>query len=167
MSPVVAALIIQGVVILLLVGAGAGLYRRIRELELATFHGVGLTVANVMADGRGGLVTPGRRSIVLKINRRCPVCEDILDALEGLLHQVPTDAEVVVVSDDPNFDRPLPSGVRVIRDPAVWRATPVPYAPALLVVDERGTVTFTSPVGSGEVLDELLRTSMASKEVQP
>ncbi len=154
MNPVVAALVVQAVLIVLLLAAGAGLYRRVRELELATFRGIGLSLT-ATASGVSAL-TAGRRAVVVKINRRCPVCEDILGAIDLASAQLPADTDVVVVSDDPHVSWRSSGRVRVVSDPAVWRSINVPYAPALLVVDENGMVSFSSPVGSAQVLTEII-----------
>lgn len=112
MNPVVAALVVQAVLIVLLLAAGAGLYRRVRELELATFRGIGLSLT-ATASGVSAL-TAGRRAVVVKINRRCPVCEDILGAIDLASAQLPADTDVVVVSDDPHVSWRSSGRVRVV-----------------------------------------------------
>lgn len=156
MDPLTAAVVVLAVLVILICAAAAGLYRRVRELELAVYKGVGLNIT----DGHGGgdapvLSSPGHTSIILKINRRCPVCEELLAAAARLASRV-DDAELVVLSDDPGFDRNMPDTVRVVRDPDAWRAVTVPYVPAILVVDERGTVVYTAPGGSPEVLERVI-----------
>lgn len=155
MEPLTAAVIILAVLTLLMFAAGAGLYRRIRELELATYKGVGLSLGAGQSNGELlSLTTPGRKSVIVKINRRCPVCDELLREVSQIAPHV-DDVQIIVLSDDPGFDQPLPEQVRVVRDPDAWRAVTVPYVPALLVVDERGVVVHTSPGGSAEALDRI------------
>lgn len=153
MDPITAALVILSVLTALLFAAGAGLYRRVRELELAVHTGVGLGVP--IGDGPvPALGAPGRTTIVVKVNRRCPVCEEVLDAVARLAPTLPGDAGFTVLADGPGVAVALPEGVRVVEDPDVWRSVTVPYVPALLVVDERGTVVHTAPAGSARAVAE-------------
>lgn len=143
-DPIIAALVILSVLTALLFAGGAGLYRRIRELELAVHTGVGLGVP--IGDGPlPALGVPGRTTIVVKVDRRCPVCEEVLDAVGRLAPALPRDAGFTVLADGPGVAAGLPEDVRVVRDPDVWRSVTVPYVPALLVVDGRGTVVHTAP----------------------
>jgi hypothetical protein len=171
-DPLAAAVIVLAVLVVLLFAAGAGLYRRIRELELATYRGVGLTLGgadgatgSVGADLSRGLVSPGRTTIVLKLNRRCAVCDELLAALPRISLDLPTGLRLVVLSDDAGFDREVPDGVDVIRDAAAWRAVTVPYVPAIVVVDDRATVVYTAPAGSAGALDDVVRRMADRKEV--
>ncbi len=157
MEPITAAVVILAVLMLLMFAAGAGLYRRVRELELATYKGVGLS----LGAGPGGaealtLTTPGQKSVIVKVNRRCPVCDELLAEVAQLATRLDDDIQLVVLSDDPGFDRVLPERVRVITNPDAWRAVTVPYVPALLVVDERGIVVHTSPGGSAQALERVV-----------
>lgn len=167
MEPLTAVVIILAVLVLLLFAAGAGLYRRVRELELATYSGVGMRLTPGSDAQSNGLAVPGGTTMVIKINRRCAICDEVLLAAATLALTLPPDLSFAVLSDDPEFDKPLPDSIRVIRDPAIWRAAGVPYTPALLVVDENGVVGYTAPVGSGEALTELVGRAMATrKDVQ-
>ncbi|WP_214324472.1 hypothetical protein [Nonomuraea sediminis] len=167
MDPLTAVVIVLAILVLLLFAAGAGLYRRVRELELATYSGVGLRLAPEPGAQASALAVPGGTSMVIKVNRRCPVCDDVLVAAGRLAATLPSDMSFAVLSDDPGFDKPLPDTIRVIKDPALWRAAGVPYTPALLVVDDKGVVGFTSPVGSGEALTEIVERAVANrKELQ-
>lgn len=152
-DPIIAALVILSVLTALLFAGGAGLYRRIRELELAVHTGVGLGVP--IGDGPlPALGVPGRTTIVVKVDRRCPVCEEVLDAVGRLAPALPRDAGFTVLADGPGVAAGLPEDVRVVRDPDVWRSVTVPYVPALLVVDGRGTVVHTAPAGSARAVAE-------------
>jgi hypothetical protein len=154
MSPITGAVVVLGVVVILLFAGGAGLYRRVRELELAVYNGVGRNLATAHpSTAVRSLATPGRTSIILKINRRCPICEDLIATARRIAPGLPSDVQLVVLSDDPDFDKFLPENVRVIRDPDAWRAVTVPYVPALIVVDEQGLVVHTEPGGSTGALE--------------
>lgn len=161
MEPTTAAVIILFVLVAMLMAAGAGLYRRVKELELATYNGVGVKLAQEsLSIGR-----PGATTIVAKINRRCPICEDVVATIARLAPDLPENVGFVVVSDDPGFDKQLPESVQVITDPQVYRSISVPYTPALLVVDEQGVIVFTTPAGSGDVVVDLAERAVARKEV--
>ncbi|MEU1723016.1 hypothetical protein ACNF49_38040 [Actinomadura sp. ATCC 39365] len=167
MEPLTAVVIILAVLVALLFAAGAGLYRRVRELELATYNGVGVRFAGAAAGPEAqanGLAVPGATTMVIKVNRRCPICDDVLLAAAGMAADLPSDLSFTVLSDDPGFDKSLPGSIRVIKDPAIWRAASVPYSPALLVVDENGVVVFTAPVGSGEALTEIVERAVANRK---
>jgi hypothetical protein len=163
-EPLTAAVIILAILVLLLFAACAGLYRRVRELELATYSGVGVRLATGPDTQANALAVPGGTTMVIKVNRRCPICDDVLQAAARLAITLPRDLSFAVLSDDPAFDKQLPESIRVIKDPAVWRAAGVPYTPALLVVDENGVVGFTSPVGSGEALTEIVERAVATRK---
>ena len=166
MNPLVAAVILEAVAIVLLLAAGAGLYRRVRELELATFRGIGLSITGTSGAGAGAALNAGRRALVVKVNRQCAVCAEILSAIDEASARLPSDTDVVVVSDDPSLGWRSAGRVRLVTDPLVWRSIAVPYAPAMLVVDEQGTVTFSSPVGSAAALTDLItRTFPITSEV--
>ncbi|MER6582497.1 hypothetical protein [Nonomuraea sp. NPDC001023] len=165
MEPLTAVVIILAVLVALLFAAGAGLYRRVRELELATYNGVGVRFAAAGPEAQAnGLGVPGATTMVIKVNRRCPICDDVLLAAAGMAAGLPSDLSFTVLSDDPGFDKSLPGSIRVIKDPAIWRAASVPYSPALLVVDENGVVVFTAPVGSGEALTEIVERAVANRK---
>lgn len=165
MDPLTAGVVVLAVVVVLLIAACAGIYRRLRELELATYHGVGMRFGT----GQGGQTlsgfgTSGGTTFVLKINRQCPVCDELLVAVNKFASDLPEGYSLTVLSDDPRFDKKVPAEVSVIRDSQVWRSVTVPYTPALLVVDEQGTVAFTTPVGSGEALVEVVERVVARRE---
>ncbi|MBG0829964.1 hypothetical protein HS041_19535 [Planomonospora sp. ID67723] len=160
MEPTTAALVILFVLVALLAAAGAGLFRRVKELELATYNGVGIQLPQEsLSIGR-----PGATTLVAKINRRCPICDDVVAAIAKLAPELPDDVSFAVISDDPAFDKPLPENVQVVTDAKVWRSINVPYTPALLVVDEQGTIVFTTPAGSGEAVAALVERAAARKE---
>lgn len=169
MSPTSAAVIVLAVLVGLLFAAGAGLYRRVRELELATYNGVGVRFGGGQDEqARSVITTEDGTTLVVKINRQCSICDDVLLAIGKLAPELPGDHAFAVVSDDPGFDKSLPDGVRVIKDPAIWRSVTVPYAPALLVVGPDGLVVFTTPLGSGDALAEFVeRAVLKRKEMQP
>lgn len=157
MDALTAAVIILAVLVVLLFAAGAGLYRRVRELELATYNGVGLRLGGTAAGaGSRSIAAAGQTTIILKINRRCPICDELLERVHSVAPDLPEEVQLVVLSDDPSFDRVLPRGVRLITDPATWREVTVPYVPALLVVDEQGIVTYSTPAGSVNALDAVV-----------
>ncbi|WP_067134714.1 hypothetical protein [Microtetraspora malaysiensis] len=164
MEPLTAVVIILAVLVALLFAAGAGLFRRVRELELATYSGVGLSVATGPDAQASGLAVPGGTTMVIKVNRRCPICDEVMLAAAALTATLPADMSFTVLSDDPGFDKALPDSIRVIKDPAIWRAARVPYTPALLVVEENGVVVFTAPVGSGEALTEIVERAVATRK---
>ncbi|GLW96377.1 hypothetical protein [Microtetraspora sp. NBRC 16547] len=168
MDPTSAAVIVLAILVALLFAAGAGLYRRVRELELATYNGVGVRFgAGQDEQARSAVTTPDGTTFVVKINRQCPICDELLLAIGKLAPGLPADHSFAVVSDDPGFDKSLPSEVRVIKDPAIWRSITVPYTPALLVVGADGLVAFTTPVGSGDALvDVVERTVAIRREVK-
>ncbi|WP_214413834.1 hypothetical protein [Sphaerisporangium fuscum] len=169
MDPTSAAVIVLAVLVALLFAAGAGLYRRVRELELATYHGVGVRLgAGQDEPTRSAVTTPDGTTLVVKINRQCSICDEVLLAVGKLAPTLPGDHSFAVVSDDPGFDKSLPEQVRVIKDPAIWRSITVPYAPALLVVGADGLVVFTTPVGSGDALVDVVdRVLDRRREPQP
>lgn len=165
MDPIAAAVLILFVLVALMFAAGAGLYRRVRELELATYRGVGMRVTTAEGgEERVGIGRPGETTIAVKINRRCPVCEDVLLAVGKLAAELPDGVGFTVVSDDPAFDKELPESVQVVRDPQVWRSINVPYVPALLVVDAQGIVVHTTPAGSGEIVSETVERVIARRK---
>lgn len=164
MEPLTAVVIILAVLVALLFAAGAGLYRRVRELELATYNGVGVRFAAGSDTQANALAVPGGTTMVIKVNRRCQICDEVLLAAAGMAASLPPDLSFSVLSDDPGFDKSLPGSIRVIKDPAIWRAASVPYSPALLVVDENGIVVFTAPVGSGEALTEIVERAVATRK---
>ncbi|GII75747.1 hypothetical protein Sru01_07290 [Sphaerisporangium rufum] len=168
MAPTSAAVIVLFVLVALLFAAGAGLYRRVRELELATYNGVGVRLgAGQNEQARSAITTPNGTTLLVKINRQCSICEDVLLAIGKLAPELPPDHSFAVVSDDPAFDKSLPGEVRVIKDPAIWRSVSVPYAPALLIVDPDGVVMFTTPLGSGDALVDVVQKAVAvRKEAQ-
>ncbi|MFE3452087.1 hypothetical protein ACFXJ8_24520 [Nonomuraea sp. NPDC059194] len=166
MDPITAAVLILFVLVALVFAAGAGLYRRVRDLELATYNGVGVRLA-AGGEESAGIGRPGQTTIAVKVNRQCPICEDVLLAVGKLAADLPEGVGFTVVSDDPGFDKELPGSVQVIRDPKVWRSVTVPYVPALLVVDEQGIVVHTTPAGSGEIVSETVdRVIARRKEVK-
>ncbi|MEV0597403.1 hypothetical protein [Nonomuraea cavernae] len=157
MDPTSAAVIVLGILVALLFAAGAGLYRRIRELELATYNGIGVRFgAGQDEQARSAVTTPNGTTLVVKVNRQCSICDDVLLAIGKLAPQLPADHSFAVVSDDPGFDKSLPGEVRVIRDPAIWRSVTVPYTPALIIVGADGLVVFTAPLGSGDALVDVV-----------
>lgn len=165
MEPLTAAVVVLAVLMLLVISAGAGLYRRVRELELATYRGVGLKLgAGANGDGARSIAVAGRRTVAVKITHRCPVCEEVVAAVRRLAPSYQDELQFVVLSDEPR-DRgvtaTLPESVRVISDPAAWRALGVPYVPALLIVDEQGTVVHTTPAGSAAVVEDCVRRAAA------
>jgi hypothetical protein len=168
-DPTSAAVIVLAVLVGLLFAAGAGLYRRIRELELAAYNGVGVRFgAGQDEQARSAITTPDGTTFVVKINRQCPICDDLLLAIGKLAPGLPGDHSFAVVSDDPGFDKTLPEGVRLIKDPAIWRSVAVPYTPALIVVGADGLVVFTAPLGSGDALVEIVERAVTRRqEVQP
>jgi hypothetical protein len=156
-EPVTAALIVLSVVVVLLAAAGAGLLRRVRELELAVYRGVGIRFSGTQLPRAGVTVTsPGRVAVVAKLTRQCPVCAEVLRAIGESAAAGPEELEYVVVSDDPDLTRDAPAGLTVITDPAVWRAVQVPFVPALLIVDPHGVVVDSVPAGSGEVVADVV-----------
>jgi len=159
-SPLTAAVVALAIFTVLLAAGSAGLYRRVRELELAVYNGVGANLGGGPGQSAGSalrsLISPGRTSIIIKINRQCPVCDELMAGVRTIAPRLDNDLQLVVLSDDPTFDRLFPENVRVIKDPDAWRAAAVPYVPALLVVDERGTVVNTMPGGSVEALEEVV-----------
>jgi hypothetical protein len=136
----------------------------VRELELATYSGVGVRLATDPHTQANALAVPGGTTMVIKVNRRCPICDEVLLAAAEMAATLPSDLSISVLSDDPGFDKSLPDSIRVIKDPAIWRAASVPYTPALLVVDENGVVVFTAPVGSGEALTEIVERAVATRK---
>jgi hypothetical protein len=155
-EPLTAGVIVLAVVVALLFAAGAGLYRRVRELELATYQGVGVRFGGEQAQQSLSGFTPNGTTFVVKINRQCPICDELVLAVGRLSPELPAGYSFALLSDDPRFDKPVPAGVNVIRDPALWRSVTVPYTPALLVVDDGGVVVHTTPVGSGDALTEIV-----------
>jgi hypothetical protein len=163
MEPLTAAVIVLAVLVLLLAAAGAGLLRRIRELELSVYRGIGLHLTGPASTQAGGAVAvPGAVTVVAKVNRRCPVCAEVLRVLGERAAAGLRGVELVVVTDDPQLAERVPAGLRVISDPAVWRAVEVPFVPALLVVDQHGIVVETTPAGSGDVVADVVRRAVAS-----
>jgi hypothetical protein len=162
-DPLTAGVIVLALVVVLLFAACAGLYRRIRELELATYSGIGHRFGAEQAQQSLSGFTPNGTTFVLKINRQCPVCDELVAAVGGLAPKLPAGYSFALLSDDPGFDKPVPGAVNVIRDPKLWRSVTVPYTPALLVVDEKGVVAFTTPVGSGDVLTEFVERVVAKE----
>lgn len=169
MEPTTAAIIVLAVLVGLLFAAGAGLYRRVRELELATYEGVGVRFTSGQHEqARSAITRPDGTTLVVKINRQCSICDDVLVAVAKLAPELPEDHSFAVVSDDPGFGKSLPETVRVIKDPEMWRSITVPYAPALLVVDPDGLVVFSTPVGSGEALVDVVERALEKRrEAQP
>jgi hypothetical protein len=151
MDPVIGIIILLAVFVLLLFAAGAGLYRRVRELELAVYHGVGQNLVGTnTANALQSLASPGRTTVILKVNRRCPVCDDLLGGVARMAPGLRNDIQLTVLSDDPQFDKPLPENVRVVKDADAWRGLTVPYVPAVVVVSADGVVIHTEPGGSVE-----------------
>lgn len=161
MEPTTAAIVVLAVLMLLVISAGAGLYRRVRELELATYKGVGLKFgATSGADGVPSIAVAGRRTVVVKVTRRCPACDEVLAAIRRVAPSYENELQFVVLTDEadhPDLASNLPERVRVISDPGAWRAVGVPYVPALLIVDEQGTVVHTTPAGSATVVEDCVR----------
>ncbi|MEV6814006.1 hypothetical protein [Micromonospora sp. NPDC051296] len=137
--------------VLLLFAAGAGLYRRVRELELAVYHGVGQSLVGTnTANALQPLATTGKTTVIVKVNRRCPVCDDLLGGVARIAPGLGDGIQLTVLSDDPQFDKPLPENVRVVKDADAWRALTVPYVPAVVIVSADGVVLHTEPGGSVE-----------------
>ncbi len=158
MEPTTAAIVVLAVLMLLVISAGAGLYRRVRELELATYRGVGLKFGG--ADGAHSIAVAGRRTVVVKVTRRCPACDEVLAAIRRVAPSYENELQFVVLTDEADHAdlvKNLPERVRVISDPGAWRAVGVPYVPAVLIVDEQGTVVHTTPAGSATVVEDCVR----------
>lgn len=167
MAPTTAALIVLCVLVLLLVAAGAGLLRRVRELELAVYRGVGLRFAGTGAEQQSlSITTPGRVTVVAKVTRQCPVCAQVLAAMVDAAQSMDGALDFVVLSDDQKLPVQATDRLRVITDPTTWRAVDVPFVPALLVVDEQGIVVNTTPAGSGEAVTDLVRRTRALGTVE-
>jgi hypothetical protein len=167
MSPSTAAILILTVVVLLLAAAGAGMLRRIRELELAVYRGVGIRFAS--SPGRApapAITTPGRVSVLAKLTGRCPVCADVLRGLGDSAAASDGTIDLIAVSDDADLPGKAPAGVTAIADPAVWRSVEVPYVPALLIVDEHGVVVENIPAGSGDVVADVVARAKALSKVE-
>lgn len=151
MDPIVGIVILLAVLVILLFAAGAGLYRRVRELELAVYRGVGQNLVGTnTTNALQPLATIGKTTVIVKVNRRCPVCDDLLRGVAQIAAGLGNDLQLTVLSDDPQFDKPLPGNVRVVRDADAWRALTVPYVPAIVVVSTDGVVLHTEPGGSVE-----------------
>lgn len=148
-----AAVIAEAVVILLLAAAGAGLLRRVRELELATYNGVGINLGTSDALP----LDLQRPTMLVKLTQHCSVCDDIARSANDLADELPDTVDLVLVVERSDSGRPHPGRAQTLVDPALWRALPVPYAPALLDVDASGTIVNSQPIGSVERLRELLR----------
>jgi thiol-disulfide isomerase/thioredoxin len=161
MTPVTAALIVLTVAVVLLAAAGAGLLRKVRELELAVYRGVGLrfTVPQLAHDAPR-VTTPGRVAVVAKLTRHCPVCVEVMQAMEKSAKEHAGALEYVVVGDDPEIGREPPPGLTVITDLAVWRAVQVPFVPALLIVDGQGIAVDSLPAGSGEAVADIVERAL-------
>ncbi|WP_146605670.1 hypothetical protein [Micromonospora craterilacus] len=137
--------------VLLLFAAGAGLYRRVRELELAVYQGIGQNLVGTnTANALQPLATKGKTTVIVKVNRRCPVCDDLLGGVARIAPGLGNSIQLTVLSDDPQFGKPLPENVRVVKDADAWRALTVPYVPAVVVVSADGVVLHTEPGGSVE-----------------
>lgn len=161
MTPVTAALIVLTAAVVLLAAGGAGLLRKVRELELAVYRGVGLNFAGPQLGHEGArITTPGRVAVVAKLTRHCPVCADVMRAMGDSAREHPDTLEYVVVGDDPELGQDSPAGLTVITDPAVWRAVQVPFVPALLIVDQHGIAVDSMPAGSGDAVAEMVERAM-------
>ncbi|HZM80909.1 MAG TPA: hypothetical protein VFC19_34735 [Candidatus Limnocylindrales bacterium] len=166
MAPVTAALIVLTLAVVLLAAAGAGLLRKVRELELAVYRGVGLKFAGPQLGQDGPRVTtPGRVAVVAKLTRHCPVCAEVMQAMGTSAQADPDTLEYVVVGDDPELGRDAPAGLTVITDPAVWRTVQVPFVPALLIVDQHGTAVDSMPAGSGQAVADIVKRAMKLRVV--
>ncbi|MGC5031146.1 hypothetical protein [Micromonospora sp. DT229] len=163
MDPLTAGVIVLALVVVLLFAACAGLYRRLRDLEMAVYNGVGLRFGGEQAQQSLSGFDLNGTTFLLKINRQCPVCDELVLAVGRLAPTLPAGHSFALLSDDPHFNKPVPDGVKVIKDPKLWRSVPVPYAPALLVVDEQGLIAFTTPIGSGEALDDFVGRATAKE----
>ena len=167
MDGLTAAVIILAVLVLLLFAAGAGLFRRVRELELATYNGIGLNFATGQGDQQlANVASVGTTTLIVKVTHRCAVCEEILATVAQEARSLPPRVSISVVSDDPAFAWDMPTTVRVFTDPSLFRSLTTPYTPALLVVDEHGMVIFTTPAGSGVVVTNTLQRLASRKEVK-
>lgn len=167
MEPLTAAVIALALVVALLFAACAGMYRRLRDLEMATYNGVGLSLGGEQASQSLSGFTPNGTTFLLKINRQCPVCEELILTVGKIAPSLPAGFSFALLSDDPQFNKPVPEQVKVIRDPKLWRSVTVPYTPALLVVDDKGLVAFTTPIGSGDALNEFVeRATTMEMEMQ-
>jgi hypothetical protein len=167
-DPLTAGVIVLAVVVALLFAAWSGLYRRVRELELATYHGIGVRFgAEPDREGLPGIAAPTGTTFVLKLNRQCPVCDELVLEVGSLAPKLPSGYSFTLLSDDPQFDKPVPTEVRIIRDLMAWRSVTVPYAPALLIVDEQGIVVLTAPVGSRNALLNLVEKVLAKHREVP
>ncbi|WP_214324604.1 hypothetical protein [Nonomuraea sediminis] len=165
MDPVAAAMIILAAFTLILAAAGAGLYRRVRELELATYQGVGLNVAQSDPTGTlAELAAPGRMTVAVKINRQCSICDELVATIRRIAPSLEGEVQLAIVSDDPKFAKPVPANVRVITRPEAWRAINLPYVPAAVVIDEGGVVVHSAPAGSSAVLEEIIHRVAISGE---
>ncbi|MFV2110111.1 hypothetical protein [Micromonospora sp. LOL_015] len=167
MDPLTAGVIVLALVVTLLFAACAGLYRRLRDLELATYNGVGLRFGAEQAQQSLPGFNSNETTFALKINRQCPVCDELVMAVGKLAPKLPAGYSFALLSDDLRFDKPVPQEVNVIRDPKLWRSITVPYTPALLVVDQQGIIAFTTPIGSSEALNDFVeRTTAKEMEMQ-
>jgi len=161
MTPVTAGLIVLTVAVVLLAAAGAGLLRKVRELELAVYRGVGLHFAEPrLAQGGPSVTTPGRVAVVAKLTRHCPVCVEVMQAMVASAQADPDTLEYVVLGDDPELASKAQPGLTVITDPAVWRAVQVPFVPALLIVDQHGIAVDSMPAGSGQAVADIVERAL-------
>jgi len=161
MTPVTAGLIVLTVAVVLLAAAGAGLLRKVRELELAVYRGVGLHFAGPQLGQDGpSVTTPGRVAVVAKLTRHCPVCVEVMQAMVASAQADPDTLEYIVVGDDPELGRESPAGLTVITDAAVWRTVQVPFVPALLIVNQHGIAVDSMPAGSGQAVADIVERAM-------
>ena len=169
MDPLTAAVIILAIAVVLLFSAGAGLYRRVRQLELTSYHGVGLMLGdNREAPARlGVLVGDGASTVVVKVSRLCSMCEQVLQVVADRASSLPPHVRLVVLADSPDLPVRLPHDVPLVTDEVILRLVTLPYVPAGLLLDETGRVALTVPLGSPTSVDDLLERAaqLQAKEV--
>lgn len=150
------------IVCALLVAALAGVYRRVKELELYVYHGVGQPLplpgelVDTLTHAPSGLRVNGATAI-LKINAQCPVCEDAVAGLADHASRFPDVRHVIVGPEAARHEMEWPSNVELVTDPRVYNGLRSPWVPALFVVDADGLILLRQAVVSGEAVIEYLR----------
>lgn len=151
--------IVTAVLVVLLACAGAGLLRMLRETqhELRLVQRSGSSAAPSRATLDESLVPRdgATMTVAMLMSPGCPVCEEVQPIFDAETSSLEGRVDAVLVSWQ-DVTMPASSHARTIADTAVYRSLDPGYAPALVMIDERGNRIATEPAGSPEAVRTVL-----------
>ncbi|WP_151523839.1 hypothetical protein [Serinicoccus kebangsaanensis] len=154
----VALIALAGVVLLVLAGVGlvgqmGQLRREVARLQRAVSVGGDRDLAaDVLRPSM-----PARVSAILVTSPGCESCEAVLPTFLRCATGLPATVRAVVLSwDDTPSGVPQDSDVDVVLDTSAFRSVEPGWTPALVLVEQTGSIVGVEPVGSPEVLADVM-----------